>query len=554
MNGIKNMIFSLFKNKKSSLVNKFTLIIAISIFISIIFTSFYNIYATYALFRYNQIDKTNLYNSISNIILERSKEDIKNNNYKSLSDLSNFLIKNNLVLYVSIADLQKNKYIWSSSRNMIGTRVDSISDMEFKQSFAPINTSKLREINTTFNNGKYQIIFGYSQKYALSELITLLMKGNIAFIIIFLILGSSSAFILAKLVIKPIERLADAAKEFSKGKLKTNVKISDNDEIGFLAHSFNDMAKKLDTLYTSLEDKVEQRTQQLSAKNKELEAAYKELKETQAMLVHNEKMASLGQLVAGVAHELNNPLNFVYGNLAHLRDYSEDLMEVIDKTSNFTDKLPPEVNEAIESQKDEVDYKYIKEDLPMLLNSCKDGTERCMQIVSDLKNFSRLDESKIKDVNLIEGIESTLNILKNKFKDEIKIIKNYEKIPKVNCYASQLNQVFMNIIDNAIQSIDGDGTVTIDVAKEGNNAVVSIADNGIGIDENIKNKIFDPFFTTKPVGQGTGLGLSICYKIIKMHNGVIFVESEKNKGTKFIIKIPFDMEKTDIVKNRSGKS
>ncbi len=537
------MKFSLFKNKKSSLVNKFTLIIAISIFISIIFTSFYNLYATYALFSYNQLDKANLYNSISKLILERSKEDIKNNNYKSLSDLSDFLIDNNLVLYVSIVDLQEKRYIWSSTSYMIGTKLDSINDIIFKQSFAPINPKKLKAVNTKFNNGKYQIIFGYSEKYGLSELINLLMKGNIAFIIIFLILGSSSAFILAKLVIKPIERLAQAAKEFSKGNLKVNVDIPDNDEIGFLAHAFNDMAKKLDTLYTSLEEKVKQRTQQLSDKNKEVEEAYKELKETQAMLVHNEKMASLGQLVAGVAHELNNPLNFVHGNLDHLKEYSNDLMEIIDKLDDLSEKLHPEIKDEIANKKDEIDYEYIKTDLPMLLTSCKDGTERCKQIVLDLKNFSRLDESIIKSVDIVEGIECTLNILQNKFKNKIKVIKNYEKIPKVDCYASQLNQVFMNIIDNAIQSIDVDGSIMIDVTKEGSNALVSIADNGSGIDDDIKNKIFDPFFTTKPVGQGTGLGLSICYKIIKMHNGVIIVESEKNKGTKFIVKIPFDIDK-----------
>ncbi|HBH18400.1 MAG TPA: hypothetical protein DDX14_05585, partial [Cyanobacteria bacterium UBA9579] len=275
----------------------------------------------------------------------------------------------------------------------------------------------------------------------------------------------------------------------------------------------------------------------------QLEGAYAELKEAQAMVVHSEKMKSLGQLVAGVAHELNNPINFIYGNLDHLRNYMNDLIGVIDSLAQVADKVPAEVMESIEKSKEEADYQFILEDLPPLIKSCKDGAERCKQIVLDLKNFSRLDEALLKEIDIHEGLESTLNILYNKFKNKVNVHKEFGELPMLSCYAGQLNQVFMNILDNAIQAVPEHGDVYVRTSFENNNIKVIIEDNGAGIDQESLSRIFDPFFTTKPVGEGTGLGLSISYRIIKTHNGTIDVESEKGKGTKFTIKIPVDWHK-----------
>ncbi|EKE04381.1 MAG: hypothetical protein ACD_20C00084G0001 [uncultured bacterium] len=261
------------------------------------------------------------------------------------------------------------------------------------------------------------------------------------------------------------------------------------------------------------------------------------------MVVHSEKMKSLGQLVAGVAHELNNPINFIYGNLDHLRNYMNDLIGVIDSLAQVADKVPAEVMESIEKSKEEADYQFILEDLPPLIKSCKDGAERCKQIVLDLKNFSRLDEALLKEIDIHEGLESTLNILYNKFKNKVNVHKEFGELPMLSCYAGQLNQVFMNILDNAIQAVPEHGDVYVRTSFENNNIKVIIEDNGAGIDQESLSRIFDPFFTTKPVGEGTGLGLSISYRIIKTHNGTIDVESEKGKGTKFTIKIPVDWHK-----------
>jgi two-component system NtrC family sensor kinase len=222
--------------------------------------------------------------------------------------------------------------------------------------------------------------------------------------------------------------------------------------------------------------------------------------------------------------------------MSHLRDYTEKLKAIIEAGENG--------KEALEKEKEKADYNYIVEDLPRLITSCEDGARRTRDIVLGLRNFSRLEEAKIKRVSLKEGIENTLKLLSGEMKNRIQVHTHFEIVPDVLCYASQLNQVFMNILTNAAQAIDGEGQIWIHLHRvgEGKNAkaVVSIKDTGKGIAKEGIDKIFDPFYTTKSVGQGTGLGLSISYGIVKNHGGDIQVKSEPGKGTEFIVSVPID--------------
>lgn len=328
-----------------------------------------------------------------------------------------------------------------------------------------------------------------------------------------------------RVIVRPVLELVEAIQLMEVKDGPVEIPVSTDTELGVLTESFNDMSRRIYQTKMELEKKIT-----------EVEKAYSELKETQARLVHTAKMASLGQMVAGIAHELNNPIGFIYSNMSHLRDYSSKLSEIIDAG----EKGPKELEKA----KEKADYAYIVEDLPRLITSCEDGARRTRDIVLGLRNFSRLEEAKIKKVSLKEGIENTLKLLSGELKNRIKVNTHFEVVPDVLCYASQLNQVFMNILNNAAQAIDGDGEIWVRLSQQGEGkkakAVVSIKDTGKGISKEGLEKIFDPFYTTKSIGQGTGLGLSISYGIVKKHGGDIQVKSELGKGTEFIISVPID--------------
>ncbi len=377
----------------------------------------------------------------------------------------------------------------------------------------------------------------------------------------------------SRLLAEPIELVTAQVHEARRSEnFYLQVPVTSTDEVGALAHSFNDLmgqiaqyTRQLELARHNLEQRVIERTQALEQNMKQLQTA-------QAQLVQAEKLSSLGQLVAGVAHEINNPVNFIHGNLTHVRSYSQGLLDLV---GAYQEEVDTPSDRLLDLQ-DEIDLEFLEEDLPKILQSMEVGTQRIREIVLSLRNFSRLDEAEHKAVNLHEGIDSTLLILQYRLKAKsdyagIQIIKNYAPLPQVECYPGQLNQVFMNILANAIDALESRDrrrsaaeiqanpskititttTVPTDTAQDTDQpesqgdrtapAAVEIrfSDNGNGIAPEVQKHLFEPFFTTKEIGKGTGLGLSISHQVItEKHQGRFWCESTAGQGATFVIRLP----------------
>jgi two-component system, NtrC family, sensor kinase len=355
-------------------------------------------------------------------------------------------------------------------------------------------------------------------------------------------------YLIAGGITVPLKSLIHSASRIAQGNFNERVPIRSSDEVGLLASTFNEMARalsvreiQLQDMNQNLESMVRDRTLELENSHEALKRAYFDLQSAQEQLIQTEKMASLGQLVSGIAHEIKNPLNFIYGNTGFLTDYTQKFQTLLESFENLP-SISAEDKSEIERLKESMHYSFIKQDLKVLIDNFTEGARRINAIVSDLRTFSRMDADTISDVDLHASLEMSLNLLRNQYKNRVEIHKEYGDIPKIRGYSGKLNQVFMNLLSNAFHAVQGNGDVWIRTRSIDSMVEVEIADSGVGIARENLSRIFEPFFTTKPVGQGTGLGLSISYGIVEQHQGKILVTSVPQKGSTFTVQLPISQE------------
>lgn len=418
---------------------------------------------------------------------------------------------------------------------LMNTRVKPIVK-NLKQQFQNISDSQIQTTKEASNTMVKQI--NQVQSLAIAVLIISLVFGSIISIIV--VKGTT-----------PVIMLTNFASGLSVDEPEQidSELTGRRDEVGELAKAFARMIERitmsqryLKHANKNLELRVDERTKELLDKNIELQNTHEELEASHNQLLQSEKMASVGHLAAGVAHEINNPIGYVYSNLSTLSEYVSELLEILDCYA----QIEPMIDSAhqvivdIKQLKDKYDLDYLREDLFDLVAESREGMSRVKVIIQSLKDFSHVDQPEWELTDIHRGINSTLNIISNEIKYKTKVIKNYAELPDIECHPGQINQVFMNLLVNAAHAIVETGEITISTSVEDKFVKIIIQDNGSGIEEKHLNHIFDPFFTTKKVGEGTGLGLSLSYGIIQSHGGEIRVRSEKNKGTSFSVILPIN--------------
>jgi len=356
---------------------------------------------------------------------------------------------------------------------------------------------------------RFIVLFEEKQYKKVVEQANYVKKQSMLVGLFLLLIALLVTVLFSNIFTSPLKEIINSLSGFKKNKKLVKLEIKSKDEIGELASAFNEIVHNLDV--------------------------------AQEQLIQSEKMASIGQLAAGVAHEINNPVGFIGSNVNSLKKYTDDLIYVLDKYEAAVDYLKGDEKlwSDVEDAKNKVDIDFVKDDIGKLIKESSDGVKRVKDIVQDLKDFSHVDEAEWQWADLHEGLDSTLNIVNNEIKYKAEVRKIYGDLPNVECLASQLNQVFMNLLVNAAHSIEEHGVITIETGRTESDWIwISISDTGKGIPVSLQKKIFDPFFTTKPIGQGTGLGLSLSYGIVDKHGGHIDLESQEGKGTKFSIWLP----------------
>ncbi len=528
------------KKKQSqffSLKNNITIMLTVTITIIIMVSIVEAFMFIYTKDGVRDIQRNLTSNFVSNVKI--FDKDLAAKNYSNMINDFNELVDSDFqIKHILITDNNK-KEIYKSLPNNSTYMYRSPQPASLKFTNIPnINLNEYKTVYLYRANVNVYLLMPKTSNLLFQDM-TNFMKIFFSIIMLLCVLVS---YKLAGSISKPLLTMEKTVSKIAEGDLSVRLEYTKYNEINRLVQAYNMMANALQRLYSSLEVKVQDRT-------KELKSAYAELQSTQAMMVHSEKMKSLGELVAGIMHEINNPINFIYGNMTHLGNYSNDLVEIIEKYTQYDESLKPDEKTEVSKLKEEIDYEFLKSDMPDLIKSCKEGAERAKNIIQDLKSFSRMEEVAITDVNLAHEIDMTLNILHNKLKNKTEIHKEIpEDLPTIEAFGGQLNQVFMNILDNAVGAIKEKGDIWIRIKpnKNDNKMVIEIEDNGSGMDEETARKVFNPFFTTKPVGQGTGLGMSITYKIIKNHQGDITVASKLGEGTKFTITLPMNIDRENM--------
>ncbi|MBK4729649.1 HAMP domain-containing protein [Oxynema sp. CENA135] len=432
-------------------------------------------------------------------------------NYNQLRDLLRKyrpIVENYLTQFNQTIDTIHSSLLNPTEANRAQQTIASFVKTDTALQFLELS-HELSNLVTALQDEEQEEFQDYQEAEALGTTISFLSLLIAAAIAAVLAIYTSHA------IAHPLEVTTKVARQVTEeGNFKLQAPVTTQDEVGILTTSLNQLIQWVDR-YTQ------------------------ELQQAQAQLIQTEKMSSLGQLVAGVAHEINNPITFIQGNINYLDESLQDLFKLM----TLYQAQSVGANEEIEALEQDLDLDFMREDLPNMLRSMHRGTERIEKIVQSLRNFSRLDESELKMVDLHEGLESTLVMVNSKLDDRIEVVKDYGDLPEIECYPAQLNQVFLNVIQNAIDAVlDRDdlpenqrqiGITTRQLNRD--RVQVRIEDNGTGIPVEIQDKIFDPFFTTKPVGRGTGLGLAVSYRIIEQHGGTVQISSQVGRGTQVTI-------------------
>lgn len=492
-------------------------------------------------------------NTTANLFATTTKDAILSYDLASLYSFVDEILKNKEIVYVRIRG-QQNNILAEGGRQLPTVAKNFDANLEDVDDDVYDTLTEIKEADTVYGTIELGITTA-----AIAQTLkdTRSMAAGIA--LLEMLLVAIFSFILGTYLTTQIKALRSGTKKITEGELGYQIHVKGSDEIAALATTFNQMSTRLAESYENqnkyketieqinadLEARVLRRTEEISKKNDELSAAYENLKKTQSQLLQADKMASVGQLAAGVAHEINNPIGFIKSNLSSLKYYIQSYQFVLQANNQtFTEFAntgfdKDKTEQAIQLyQKEDIDY--INDDIDELLNDSITGIQRVADIVSNLKTYSHVDNQKKQEADINSCLTTTLKMVNNEIKYKCKVITDLQPLPKIFCNPSKLNQVFTNLIVNAGQAIEEQGEIRIQTALQNDKIQIAIGDNGKGIpEENIK-RLFDPFFTTKPVGEGTGLGLSISHGIIEEHGGTIQVESALDVGTTFNIALPLD--------------